>query len=262
MLINTVILFLKDALPVAITIAIILVLLGEQKNLLKNILLGCVIGLGFSVVFINYVDLIAQLDEGNGLELFSASIYIAVYLLCLALLYSKCFVKTQYGLGFLTCTLITFVMFLNGSNLMVYITGYWSQSGAVNAIVLGVLLGLGISVSVAILLYFSVFYCQQKISHWVSSFILLLFASGQIIHASNLLLPIDYLPESELLWNTNHVVSQTSEFGHFLTAFIGYEASPTSLQFMLYVFVFLIPVIFMFSNRAKFRANVNKEFVF
>jgi high-affinity iron transporter len=65
--------------------------------------------------------------------------------------------------------------------------------------------------------------------------IFILFAFGLFNKTSDLLLKIDFLPSSRMIFDVNFIVREKSELGHFLKALFGYDASPTLLQIGLYL---------------------------
>jgi high-affinity iron transporter len=139
--------------------------------------------------------------------------------------------------------IVALVLALNGANFLVYFTGYWSQSGAVQPLLLGLILGLGICISIGILLYFSVLFSDQNLTPYTSAFLLVLYGAGQLMQASNRLLQIDRFPDGKLLWDANWLIKESSELGHFLTALFGYDATPTSLQLTLYLTAVAVPLV-------------------
>lgn len=116
---------------------------------------------------------------------------------------------------------------------------------------LGTLLGIGISVCVAIIL----FYCTQwatsllpKAARWV----LALHVAGQMNQILIYLEQIGWLSSNKPLWNTHWFISERSEIGHFMTAFIGYRESPSLLYIGMYVIWVLIPMLWMHFRSTPF----------
>ena len=50
----------------------------------------------------------------------------------------------------------------------------------------------------------------------------------------------DWLAGGALLWDSQHLISEQSEYGHFLNALVGYEATPSSSQMVVYLVTVLI----------------------
>ena len=66
--------------------------------------------------------------------------------------------------------------------------------------------------------------------------------------ATNLLIQIDVLSSERFLWDSNHLIIENSELGQLLTVFVGYDATPTMLQFSLYLSAILIAFSLMLSR--------------
>jgi high-affinity iron transporter len=96
-------------------------------------------------------------------------------------------------------------------------------------VLLGATLGLGIGLSVAVLWYHLI---REISAHSILlfRFVLALLAARQISMAMMLLVQSDWLPTGPMLWNSEHVLSERSEYGHFFNALLGYEATPSVAQ--------------------------------
>lgn len=231
MLINTVLMFLRELLPLCILLATLLVwhrVLWRQFALffaLPSLLL-------LSLVSLKMVWISEQLD-GLGLELLYSLFYLSCFiLLCVSAL------KAQYALW--ASALAAACLFsISGSNLLLYI---WLPTQTENTpadLWLGAALGVGIGASIAVLWY----YLLTELKQWrSSSFALLLSLSGarQVMMASALLIQSDWLVAGPQLWQTELWLSEQSELGFFLQALMGYEATPSLSQVLLYLLCFVV----------------------
>jgi high-affinity iron transporter len=215
---------------------------------------GVVVGMIAMLLLSSSIDFIAQSFDSSGLERLFAAVYSVIYLLIVG--HCGLFAgqseshwrtsATDIRGGWLSAgAIIALVIALNGSNFLVYIIGYWPQNGAVRPLLLGMVLGLGICISIGILLYFSVMFCDQNIYRFTSVLLMGLYGAGQLNHAGNQLLQADLLPESDPLWNANGIISESSELGHFLTALLGYDATPTAWQLGIYLTGLALGIVFL-----------------
>jgi high-affinity iron transporter len=83
-----------------------------------------------------------------------------------------------------------------------------------SGIVVGVIIGAGIYLSIAILLYFTL---AKKLRRKIASYFLLLFGVGQLIQGLQLLEQVDIISSHVALWSTNYLTSEDSELGYFLS---------------------------------------------
>ncbi|WP_111977663.1 hypothetical protein [Algibacillus agarilyticus] len=255
MLINTVILFLRDLLPIFIILSFYLnhtethipinpILSRQYKNLVITLLVGCLC----AILIANTAPVISQWNEGAGIEWLYSSGYGFTYL---SLLYYCCVpsmpIKQQWALRFM----LFILMAISGANFIIYFQGFWSEFGAIQAIVIGMILGIGICLSVAILLYFFLRYCELNQYRPSIHALFIIFIVGQVSQIINLLNQVNSLPDvfqnQQPLWQSQAFIAENSEWGHLLSSFIGYEDSPNlpylSAYLCAYAFILLIPIL-------------------
>jgi len=252
MLINTVLLFLQNALPVFI-ITTLLLLRFSSKTInsisIKWIFLSFTLAIISAFILSNYLEYISQTADGRGFEMFFSFGFLLVYFSSIGLFIlnksrDNTFIKIQ----------LAFIMFfiiscLNGAHFIVYLTSYWAKAQQVESLLIGVILGGGICLSIAILFYFLLKYTDQNIHTSTSNYFLLLFTVGQLMHVIVLLQQVDIVPSSQPIWDSSRLIAENSELGQLLTVLFGYETTPSALQFIIYVMAFTFPV--MISNAKK-----------
>lgn len=231
MLINTVLMFLRELLPLCLLLATLLV---WHRNVWRHFVLYFAFPsvLMLSLISLQMVWISEQMD-GLGLEL----LYSFLYLSCFVLL---CLAALQVRWALLSSALAAASLFsISGSNLLLYI---WLPTQAENTpadLLLGSALGVGIGASIAVLWY----YLLTELKQWrSSSFAVLLSLSGarQVLMASALLIQSDWLVAGPGLWHTEEWLSEQSELGFFLQALMGYEATPSLSQLLLYLLCFVV----------------------
>ena len=270
MLINTVILFLRDALPIFVISIILISMLQQQGIKLQWYYPALLTGVMLSLILLNTTDEVAHTLDDTGREWFYACLYIVCYFISLLLLSQLAIVKRPLSAGRLTLirlcamALTVIVMTLNGANFLIYITGFWYQNNASNALVAGVTLGVGICASIAVLLYFLMAFIERY-CRLIREVLLIVFSVGLLIKATKLLIQIDVLPGNSLLWDSNYLITENSELGQLFTVFFGYDATPTLLQLLLYISAIVIAfaLIFFSSTLSKSKRTIvsHKEVV-
>lgn len=257
MLINTVVLFLKDILPVFLALALILSFrhvatqthfVMPHKMFNRALLVSILCGLAMSGVVMSVVPWLSQYLEGSGAEIFYALGYVSIYVLLIGGLYSHSTFLLLVALGLLT-------MF-HCADFLVYLQAFWSLQ-TLTQLTIATLLGGGICISIAILMYFS----SSVISRWWSinsaQQILIFFATGYLIKMSNLLMQVDVLANHPALYNSNDFLNESSELGYFLVALIGYDATPNLLQVILY-FTSVVAPLWLLKLARNSQTNVIK----
>ena len=239
MLINTVILFIRDTLPVFLLFSF---LLAQQGGNARYLLGGTLAGFLMAVGLYFNLSVVSEWFEGGGLEL------IKTLVLVVMLSGLGEFVRRQYqgitsSTEWLSALLMVGITFINVIHFIIYLLAYWSASDAGTSLILGNVIGLGISLSVGVLLYVAVAAIRIQL---IKLAVLTVFFAGQIAGIAMLLEQINLLPNQNRLWDTSGWVADDSEYGHFLNVLIGYEATPTGAYMLIYLAAVLFPVMYCY----------------
>lgn len=234
MLINTVVMFLQELLPALLLLSTLLVWQRRQVLLLLQTMLPASF-VGLLLISSQFRE-ISAIADGVGLELLYISCYLLTFLL---LVLSVARQNNAVAAARLAGLAIASLLWVNGSNLVLFLFVYERNLFASPALVLGATLGLGIGLSVAVLWYQLQ---RELLRHWRGFFqcSLALLAARQISMAVMLLVQTDWLPSGPQLWNSQGLLSEQSEYGHFFNALVGYEATPTLVQLAGFAAGFLL----------------------
>lgn len=246
MLINTVILFLQNALPIFIVTTLLLINLSSEMALTlrpKIIGLGLILTSASIIILSENLKFLSQLIDGKGLEIFTSVGGLIVYFSCVGLFFMNKVSHSLYAKKKLAFIVFFMICSANGANFITYLTHYWTQAEQLESMIIGVILGSGICVSISILLYFLLRSADHKINHNVSNYFLLFFATGQLMKSIVLLQQVDFISSNQPFWDTSSVIIESSEVGQLLIVLFGYESTPSSLQVVLYVLAIVIPVV-------------------
>lgn len=241
MLINTVILFLRDALPIFVLVVYLYVHLPASKLWLFICL---VVGALLSLIYINKIHIVGQWFDGNGLELSLWLSQLFVYLLALLLAFGliRSQFSNRYLMGWIAGLMVSLTLVSKGSNFILYFDGYLNQSNAMQSMLLGTFLGLGICLSLAVLLYLTAQWLKQQLGPWATWSLILVYVTGQLVNALPLLVQVDLIDASSTAWSSQNFVSNEFEFGHLFNVLFGYQATPSIAQVIVYVFALSIPL--------------------
>lgn len=221
MLINTVVMLLRELLPLVLLGSLLLAWLpaGQAAGLLGRVLM---LAAPLLLLQSSLVGELAALFDGQGLELWYALCYLACSLL-LALLLRLGSAATGARLWLAALALVALLL-VNGSNLALYLVLYPRQTEDSQALWLGAALGSGISLSIAVLMYHAV---RELGQHWQSAAAILLCTSGarQISAAVAIGHQLELVPGATPVWFSDGTLADGAELEYFFNALFGYEAS-------------------------------------
>jgi high-affinity iron transporter len=149
----------------------------------------------------------------------------------------------------LSITILSFVIILReGIELVLLLTGATSI-GSLDppAVIVGSLIGLGLSLIIGILIFFGVKTINLTVFFKVTNVILILFAAGLITYGVHELIEAGIVnPIIAEVWNIKHILPEnfpddnptTPEWleitGSLLKALFGYNANPSLLEIIIY----------------------------
>lgn len=230
MLINTVILFIRDMAPIFLLFAI---LYARRDVTLSPLLAG--VGGGFLLAVVLYFNLaaVSEMADGGGLELLKTLVLLFAFgALCWSVLDNK----NPLPLALLTSG----VTMVNAIHFIIYSAAYWSSQQADMALMMGIIIGLGIACSASILLYMLL---ETSESRRLKFTVLAVFMAGQVAGVAILLEQINILTEQQRIWDTSSLLADDSEYGHFFNVLVGYEATPGPAYLLVYLLALACPFV-------------------
>jgi high-affinity iron transporter len=188
MLINSVVLFLRDALPLLLFISILSAIIYLQTNSLRWLVKAIIFGVLGTVALSAFIDRVSEGFDGFGFELLTATIHIFAYISVLLFLRSSSIVLATIA--------VSLLLSVHGTNLYIYSSGFWSSGGVNvnNALLIGSTLGFGISFSLALLLYYGLSASMMERWSKLPMVVLALTAARQVTEAVYFLIQADWLP--------------------------------------------------------------------
>jgi high-affinity iron transporter len=224
MLINTVLVFTRELLPVLLLLSALLH--RVRDNTPYFLLIAAAAGLALLLAVTPFLSSLAAMADGNGLELLFACCHsVALVSLVLSVMH-----RWRWLFAVVTVTAMTLQC---GVNLVIYGLGADTQSGG-EGFWLGVTLATGIGLSIAVLWYQLLAEVQRFWRHGVSV-VMAMMAARQSSELFNIFQQLDWIDAVAPLWNSASVVREQSEIGVFLQALLGYEASPAPLQLLIWL---------------------------
>lgn len=252
MITNTVIIFLRELLPIFILYSYISTLRYDNADYNPRFWLkSCAISLVVTLVIYSFIEQISASFEGKGLEITYSFAFALMWLgFSLASTLDKrlprLVVVSLNSFGFIILTSFKSAEFL-------IFFGVFGQSDLnLLPVVLGCIMGLGICLSFTILLKFILGELQKTRAGWFFSILWSAFLAGQFSQISIMLSQVDVLEGGLPAYSTVAIINDASEYGHLLHALIGYESSPSLIYIGFYISAFLLLLLLemIFKKRA------------
>ncbi len=197
---------------------------------------------------------IAEMASGIGQELFNAAVLgLAVVMLAwhnlwmsangAALSADARGVGSEISAGRRARSVLLIVVGLavlrEGSETVLFLYGIAaSEGGASGSMLMGGVAGIVAGTAVGYSLYAGLLRIPLRWFFAATGVLVLFVAAGMASQAARLLIQADVLPSlATPLWDTSHLLPQTSVAGTLLHSLVGYEAQPAGMQLVFYVIV-------------------------
>ncbi|MFA7552918.1 MAG: FTR1 family protein [Spongiibacteraceae bacterium] len=238
MLLNSVIIILREVLEAAILVSLLLALSFSLRLGARWLLWAILPALLGIVGMATFIDTITDAFDGAGQELTNASLQILVY--CFSLL----IVSVSAGLiiannktsllRWLMALAVVCALIREGSEIFIYVAGFSSAEELRAAVFIGSGIGASIGISLGVLILSGLHALTPARTYQVTLLLLSFIAAGMVMQATILLQQVDWLPSGKPLWNSSHLISEQSITGELLYAVFGYESTPTTIQVVIY----------------------------
>jgi len=259
MLLTSVILVLREVLEAAMLVSVLLALSLHWRQGISWLRWSLAIGSVGAVLFASFLDVITDAFDGAGQELANASLQVLMYCLIFTIVALS---PPQGGggrlMGFLMASAVACAMVREGSEILIYITGFASDRELAAAVYAGSAIGAGIGVSLGVLLFSALRALEHGRVQLVSIVLICMMGAGTVLQATMLLEQVDWLPAGQALWDSSGLVSEQSIAGQLLYAVFGYEATPSATQAVLYALC-LSAMFTAYYVSTRIRGDLNEE---
>lgn len=168
MLLNAVILVLREVIEAALLISLFLAFSQMYSQSKKTILLGLIAGAAFAVIYASNIRSISQWFDGVGQEIINSGVCLLIYLSLLnfvvAALSSHSQKKFQ-RLSIIMMIAVSLPSTQEGTEILLYIHGFSSTTELFRPVLFGALIGAGIGLSVGIFIYYLLLTRQEKTAY-------------------------------------------------------------------------------------------------
>jgi high-affinity iron transporter len=261
MLLTSTIIILREVLEGAILVSVLLALSSHRGLSVRWVWLALLSGVLGAYLYASKLDTISTWFDYMGQEITNAGIQtaIAMLLMIFVVLYCRLDNRLIKPLLAIMVTTVALTTASEGSEILLYLSGFADNSSALPSVILGSTIGAGIGTSVGALLYYFLTYFMTSRTVPTAFVLLALFTAGMLSHAVQILTQADWLPAQRIIWDTSSALSETSLLGQLLYAIMGYEATPTANEVIAYVsgvlLILLLPRFFFKNKWSDAKSN-------
>jgi len=262
MLVNSVIIVLREVLEAALMISVLLAVSQPLRISARWLRTGLFAGLVGAVTYGLFINPISELFEGVGQEVLNALLQFGVFavLALVAFLIARQRAEPCENASLLPTVMalaIALAVTREGSEIMVFVSGFLQVSGFLSSVGLGSFAGAAIGCSVGVLFYYFLLSLSERRTLQISLVLLTLAASGMAAQATGLLIQADWINISGALWDTSSIVAEDSLPGQLLYALIGYEATPSAIEVMMYAASIAVMAVAVFAGFMVSRSKMD-----
>ena len=251
MLINSVILVLQETLEAALLISVLLSISYQRKLGVNWLPIGVIGGVIFSIVYATNLAVVSAWFDYVGQEIVNALLQACITLLIAVYgwvvftpsasaggeINSPVIAKSWLPLVISASAAIIVVMAITreGSEVYLYINGFFQGSPHLPSVLSGSALGFGIGLSISTLLFYALSGDHNRWGRDLATLLLALFAGSMLSQSVLQLTQADWITASTAYWDTSAWISEHSITGKLLYASMGYEATPSAQQIIAYL---------------------------
>lgn len=238
MLLNAVIIVLREVLEASLIISVFLALSQLLNRNQWWMLFALLVGFAGAYLYAINLSVISMAVEGTGQEIVNASLHILIFIALLVFIIS---VPHQDKPHWRTINLITIIVVVitaiirEGSEILLFVNGFIGIPKMLSSVLMGGAVGAGIGLSVGVFFYYLLVNTRKSFGIWLGYLILLLIGGSMVTQAVQFMIQANYITMVAPIWDTSNIISERSVAGQLLYALLGYEATPAPQQAVAYV---------------------------
>lgn len=238
MLINSVILVLREVLEAAMLLSVLLAL-SRSLHVSQRWLSVAIPAALLSVALYAYkLEVMTDALDGVGQEVTNASLQLFAF----ACMVATVALAERMQRGGATALVVALLMAVasvaaltrEASEILIYVSGFAASEEYRTAVYAGSAIGAAIGISLGVLVYAALRVMPVRTGFAACYLLLALIGAGMVLQATRLLDQADWLDPGQPLWDSNVLINEESLPGQLLFAVFGYEATPGELQAGLY----------------------------
>ncbi len=241
----------REVLEASLIISIVCAATRGVRSRGYYVLGGVGLGLGGAVLVALGADVISNLAEGAGQDLFNAAVLlVAVVLIGWHVVWMSSHgrelaMKMRGVGGAVTCgtkplvlllTVVGLAVLREGAEIVLFLYGMAAGGMSAAELAGGIAAGISGGAALGFALYFGLLRIPMKHFFLATNLLLILLAAGLASAAAGFLVQSDLLPTlGSRLWDTSRWLADDSLLGRTLGVLIGYKAAPAGIQVSFYV---------------------------
>lgn len=238
-MLSALIIILREVLEAGLIISALLAATRIKQMASRNLTIGIGCGLVGALFIAGNMDAISNFGDGIGQELLNALLDITIIVMLACSNAAGLLDHNRPVIGWFAAGTIACAVSREFSEIVIYASGFSGSFSAFMPVLIGGTIGTGIGLSIGALLYYLLVYQPPKRALFITAILLALIGAGMGAEAISYLDQAGLTPAQQPFWDTSHWLAEGSIGGQLLHALIGYEATPTPLQFITYILVFL-----------------------
>jgi len=248
MTISAVIIILREVLEAALLVSLLLsssMLIGVSR---RGVIAGMVLGFIGATLVTWQFDRISDSFEGVGQEVFNAVLLVTiVLLLSIYCAYMKEDAarnrRNLHAPMIIACLIIALALTREGVEVFIFIYGFSGIPADLLSVLVGGAMGAGIGISLGVLMFYGLINLSGKHRMMVPRTLFALIAAGMASQSVVYLMQGGLIESRLPVWDTSPWIPENSVTGQLLYALLGYEATPTSIQLLVYGMTLLVFIV-------------------
>lgn len=239
---DAVVIVLREVLEAMLLICMLMASSTAMGYRFRWMALALLLGVCGATAYALRLEQISMAFDGFGQEIVNSTFLIAIGVLLAIHNYFavKQFFDPKYRIPYGPLLLVfvgtvSMAITREGAEIYLYGYSYGVLAGNMSSVFSGGAIGMGIGLSMGTFFYYALKSLPRNKRLITCCVVALVLAAGMMGQAALYLSQADLLPSQGPLWDTSNVFAEASLVGELLHAAIGYEASPSLTQVLLYL---------------------------
>lgn len=235
MLLNIIVIVLRELLEASILIAVLLSSCRHQAIPLRWLPVALLLGSLGAGIYGWQLHNISQWFDYTGQELLNAGMQFFLYgTICLLVMLQWARTPRHKTMATLMALMVITAMVREGSEIYLFLSGFLLNDQVWLQTITSLFISLGIGLSAGALTYYSLTSLPERLAGPACSVALTLIGAGMVLQATQLLIQADWIAATEPLWDSRWLLNEASIAGQLAYAIFGYEATPSLTEVLVY----------------------------